>query len=203
MKVGEDGKTAWKRLRGRDFGQRLIGVVGSVFYKQPPKGPQHDAKGNMSARMYPGVFLGYHHTSNTYRVATAEGNVIKVRSVLHRPMADRWCAESMESITAIPWSLRAIAAPEVIELGPSVEKPVGVRDGTVSSPRRLKITAKILEAHGTADGAPSVLIYWHFKIPNLAYNTPRSAGSGLLKPWPPPTQTRTSSNDMRVVSTEP
>ena len=35
--VGEDGKTAWKRLRGRDFGQRLIGFGESVLYKQPPK----------------------------------------------------------------------------------------------------------------------------------------------------------------------
>ena len=79
--VGEDGKTAWKRLRGRDFGQRLIGFLESVFYKQPPKGPQHDANGNMAPRMFPGIFLGYHHTSNCYRVATADGNVIKIRSV--------------------------------------------------------------------------------------------------------------------------
>ena len=125
MKVGEDGKTAWKRLRGRDFGQRLTGFLESVFYKAPPMGPQHDAKGNMAPRMYPGVFRGYHRNSNAYMVATAEGNVIKVRSVLRRPMADRWCAESIKSITATPWSLRAVAAPEVIELGPSVEKPVG------------------------------------------------------------------------------
>ena len=125
MKVWEDGKTTWNRLRGRDFGKRLIEFLGSVFYTQPPNGPQHDVKGNMAPRMYPGVFLGYHHNSNAYRVATAEGNAIKVRSVLRGTMADRWCAESIKSIAATPWSLRVVSAPQVIESGPSVEKPVG------------------------------------------------------------------------------
>ena len=59
LQVGEDGRTAWKRLRGRDFGQRLIGFSELIFYKQPPKGPQHDVGGNMTARMFPGIFLGY------------------------------------------------------------------------------------------------------------------------------------------------
>ena len=68
-------------------------------------------------------------TSNSYRVATVDGDVIKVRSVLRRPMADRWCADSIKSIRATPWSLRAITAPEVIELGRSVGTPVGVEGG--------------------------------------------------------------------------
>jgi len=40
--VGEDGKTAWARLRGRDFGQKSLGFCEAVMYKQPPKGPQQD-----------------------------------------------------------------------------------------------------------------------------------------------------------------
>mgnify|MGYP002809736116 CR=1 FL=1 len=122
---GDDGLTPWARVRGRAFNQRLFGYGESVIAKLPPKGPQHDVNGNMSARMFPGIFLGYHHTSNTYRVATADGNVIKIRSVLRRPFADRWCAESIKSIRATPWSLRAITAPGVIELRRSVGQPVG------------------------------------------------------------------------------
>ncbi len=152
MHVGEDGKTAWKRLRGRDFGQRLIGFAESVLYKQPPKGPQHDVKGNMSARMFPGTFLGYHHTSNCYRVATVDGDVIKVRSVLRRPIPDRWDAESLKAITATPWSLRSRSAPERIELGPAVERHEATQDDAVPMPRRLKITLKVLEEYGTTDG---------------------------------------------------
>ena len=89
FQVGEGGKTAWRRLRGRDFGQRIIGFGEGVMYKQPPKGPQHDVDGNMGARMFPGVLLGYGHLSNTYRIATADGDVIKARSLLRRPLEDR------------------------------------------------------------------------------------------------------------------
>ncbi len=150
--VGEDGTTVWTRFRGPGSGQRLTGFLGSVFYKQPPNGPQRDVNGNMAARMFPGIFLGYRHTFNCYMVATADGNVINIRSVLRRPFADRWCAESIKSIKATPWSLRAITAPDVIELGRPVEKPVGVEDDNVPMPRRLKITARILETYGTTDG---------------------------------------------------
>ncbi len=152
LHVGEDGKTAWKRLRGRDFGQRLIGFAENVFYKQPPKGPQHDVGGNMTARMFPGVFLGYHHTSNCYRVATAEGNVIKARSLLRRPLADRWNAETIKAIVATPWSLRSVANPERIELGKPVEKDEKPQDEQIPMPRRLRITIKTLEEYGTTDG---------------------------------------------------
>ncbi len=130
----------------------MIGLLESVFYTQLVTCPQHAVKGNMAARMCPGVLLGYRHRSNIYRVATADGDVIKIRSVLRRPFADRWCAESIKSIKATPWSLRAITAPDVIELGRPVEKPVGVEDDRVPMPRRLKITAGILETYGTTDG---------------------------------------------------
>ena len=56
---GEDGLTPWARVRGRAFGQRLIGFGESVLYKLPLQGPQHDLEGNMAARALPGVFLGY------------------------------------------------------------------------------------------------------------------------------------------------
>ena len=72
--------------------------------------------------------------------------------MLRRPCVDRRCADSTKSIAATTLSLRTITAPEVIELGPSVEKPVGVEDDRVPMPRRWKITAEILETYGTTDG---------------------------------------------------
>ena len=109
--VGEDGKTAWARLRGRDFGQKLLGFCEVVMYTQPPKGLQHDVDGNMGARMFPGTMLGYSHLSNTYVVATEDGDVIKIRSVLRRPEGDRWNLDKVKGIVATPWSLRASSSP--------------------------------------------------------------------------------------------
>ena len=53
------GVSAWTRARGRPFRQRLVGFGETCLWKLPPKGPQHDAAGNMSARWKLGVFLGY------------------------------------------------------------------------------------------------------------------------------------------------
>ncbi len=174
LHVGEDGKTAWKRLRGRDFGQRLIGFSENVFFKQPPKGPQHDTAGNMMPRMFPGVFVGYHYTSNSYRVATPDGNVIRTRSLLRRPIADRWSAEAITGITATPWSLRTSEAPRRVELGDRVEKHEDLPDAQVPMPRRLKITLKTLEDYGTTDGCAQCAHIRAFReaTPGLGHSGP-------------------------------
>ena len=172
--VGQDGKTAWKRLRGRDFGQRLVGFGEGVMYKQPPKGPQHDTEGNMAPRMFPGIFLGYHYFSNTYRVATESGDVVRVRSLMRRPMADRWQAAQIKSIRTTPWTLRATAAPARIELGEHVAKHESGHDEHVPQARRLKITLQTLAEYGTTDGCPQcrhVRMFGETK-PGLAHSEP-------------------------------
>ena len=114
------------------------------MYKQPPKRPQHDVDGNMGARMFPGQFVGYSCFSDAYLVATEEGDVIKIRSLLRRPGADRWSAERLKAITATPWSLRASSSPAAMELGQPVAKDAPSADDAIPLPRRLKITMKIL-----------------------------------------------------------
>jgi len=155
--AGEDGKTAWARLRGRDCGQKLLGFSEAVMYKQPPKGPQHDIEGNMGARMFPGTMLGYSRLSNTYLVATEEGAVIRIRSDLRRPEVDRWNMEKAKGIVATPWSLRASSAPAAMELGQPVAKDPVAPERAVPLPRRFKITMKILEEFGTTDGCPQCM----------------------------------------------
>ncbi len=154
INVGPDGKTAWARLRGRGFGQRLVGFLEGVYWKQPAGGPQHDPQGNMGPRQHPGIFLGYHKTSNSYRVATNDGNVIKTRSILRRPYADRWRAEDIKAITATPWSLRAPKEPVRVDLGEAVPRHEPQPTGDLPVPRRLKITMKLLNEFGTTDNCP-------------------------------------------------
>ena len=102
MHMGADGKTAWGRLRGRGFGQRMVGFGESVLYKQPPKGPQHDVEGNMGPRMHIGTFLGYNKMSNTYRIMNTEGAIVKSRGLSRRCLADRWQAATLRTILATP-----------------------------------------------------------------------------------------------------
>jgi hypothetical protein len=170
--VGEDGKTSWSRLRGRDFGQKLIGFGEAVLYKQPPKGPQHDVHGNMGPRMFPGRFLGYSCFSNTYLVETEDHDVVKVRSILRRPEADRWDEAKLQGVKATPWSLRATSSPAAMELGQPVPKDAPPQDDAVPLPRRLKITMKVLEEFGTTDGCPQCMHIRSFKEmkPGIAHS---------------------------------
>ena len=102
LSVGTDGLMPWQRLRGRGFGQKLIGFAEAVMYKLPAKGPQHDVHGNMGERMSLGLFVGYNKVSNTYRIVTPDGQVVKARAILRRPLADRWRAEDIKNITVTP-----------------------------------------------------------------------------------------------------
>jgi hypothetical protein len=154
LHVGEDGKTPWKRLRGRDFGQRLVAFGERVRFKQPPKGPQHDVARNMGPRMFPGTFIGYHLSSNSYRVINNNGDVIKTRGIMRRPLADGWNAETIENISATPWSLRQAAPAERVELGRRVAASEGAEDAPVPLPRRLKITMQVLDTYGTTEDCP-------------------------------------------------
>ena len=169
--VGPDSKTAWSRLRGRGFGQRLVGFLEAIYWKQPAGGPQHDPQGNMGPRQHPGIFLGYHKGSNSYRVATTDGNVIKTRSILRRPIADRWRAEDIKAITATPWSLRAPKRAIRVELGDAVPRHEPQPTGDLPVPRRLKITMKILNDFGTTDSCPQCVHVRAFREakPGLAH----------------------------------
>ena len=52
-------------MRGRAFGQRLLGIGEKVLWEPPLKVPQHDKDGNMGPRLLEGIFLGYQRTSNS------------------------------------------------------------------------------------------------------------------------------------------
>jgi hypothetical protein len=150
---GEDGLTAWARVRGRAFGQRLIGFGELILWKQPLKGPQHDAEGNMGPRFLPGIFLGYRRDANTYVLGLENGEVVESRAVTRRPMADRWKGELVEAITDTPWTTRTRAPAVRVELGEAVDAHPAHPEQP-SLPRRLKITKKMLQQHGATDGCP-------------------------------------------------
>ena len=152
--VGSDGKTPWRRSRGREFNMSLYGFGEQIFYKQDAKGPQHDIAGNMSARMLRGTFLGYNKFSNSYRVMTDEGNIVKARGLSSRAYGDRWEDKILADITVTPWSLRRREEPRAVELGERVSKHEEPTAALPSNPRRLKITLQTLKQYKLTEGCP-------------------------------------------------
>ena len=153
---GADGLTPWARARGRAFGMRIHAFAESVWWKQPAKGPQHDQEGNMAPRQFPGIFLGYNKASNTYRIMTNDGNMVKARGLQARPEDEKWEPERLKAITVTPWDLRKRAEAVKVDVGPEVERHEPPEHAPVSNPRRLKITKYLLRdpAIGTTDGCP-------------------------------------------------
>ena len=152
--LGSDGKTSWRRARGRDFSMTLYGFGEQVFYKQDPKGPQHDVEGNMGPRMLRGTLMGYNKFSNSYRILTEKGDIIKGRGLNSRPFEDRWDAKILENIVVTPWDLRPRAAPHAVELGEPIQKHEPPSAAAPSNPRRLKITMQTLREYKLTEGCP-------------------------------------------------
>ena len=153
---GSDGITPWERARGRPFGLRLHGFGESVLWKQPLKGPQHDVHGNLGPRQYCGVFLGYNKVSNTYRVLSEEGHLVKARGLTARPEEAKWNPEKLAAVTVTPWDLRRREAAVRVEVGEPVERHAAPAEAPTTNPRRLKITKHMLSSAsiGTTDGCP-------------------------------------------------
>ena len=65
---GEDGLTPYQRVRGRDYGKRLLPFGEVVLAHLPRKGPERAAAGALDPRAKEGVFLGYGYVSHSYVV---------------------------------------------------------------------------------------------------------------------------------------
>ncbi len=159
---GDDGRTAWCRARGRNFGANLYGFGESVFWKHPNKGPQHDVEGNMGPRLFVGTFLGYNKFSNSHRTLTEDGKITKARALQSRPFQDRWNVDKLKEVDVTPWDSHRREQPARVDLGEEVEKYEEPKNAPVSNPRRLNITKETLKEYGTTEGCPQCRHYRSF-----------------------------------------
>ncbi len=140
--MGEDGKTAHERLRGRKFRRDVTEFGESVMYIRA----ESVGKDKYNSRWEEGVFLGIREESGEIIVGTEKG-VIKARAFRRKGSeAERWSRDNVKSVGGIPWE--PIPGREGIEIKSSVNLPrddteikkmePGVEKEVVR--RRLKIT---------------------------------------------------------------
>ncbi len=153
---GSDGMTPWARARGRPFGQQLLGFGEVVLYKLPNKGPMHQPEGNMGPQQREAVFLGHNRSSNTYRLATADG-LVAARSITRRPLSERWQPEALAQIQATPWSVREKPVTRARFAEPASAGGDTAETAQPALPRKLRINQSDLDAHGYTDGCPQCL----------------------------------------------
>ena len=96
---GQDGFTAYRRIKGREFKRELVSFGECVWYMKPKS--KHKKKGDYS--WDEGIWLGIRDESGEYIIGTKDG-VIKVRSVRRRGShEDRWNAEELMEMKGLPW----------------------------------------------------------------------------------------------------
>ena len=149
--VSKDGKTAWHRARGRNFGCNGLNFAELVLYKLPTKGPMRNPDGNMGSQWAEGAFLGYDRSSNTYRIHTATG-VVSARTMRRRPENERWSADRLASLSATPWSLYERPAARVRFRVDAPADPNGTTEPSSAALRHLRINTEDLDRHGYTDG---------------------------------------------------
>ncbi len=132
MVRGTDGLTAWGRVKGRSFGQQLLGFGECVLYRYPTKGPRHAPDGNMGALGGEAIFLGYNTSSSTFRLYTSNGPV-DARSVTRRPQSERWNAEELAKVKTLPGAAREQRA------RPRLDQPAPVQGPTVDQVRPTQL----------------------------------------------------------------
>jgi hypothetical protein len=101
MEVARDGKTPYERVKGKkaeviglEFGER-------VLWKHPP-GRTMD---KISARWGQGLFVGVKAKSNELIIIDGDTKEVKmVRTVRRVPEEQRWKAEYLEWVEAVPWN---------------------------------------------------------------------------------------------------
>ena len=150
---GTDGITPWERVKGRPFGQQIVGFGEVVLYKLPTKGPRSQPDGNMGARQAEGVFVGYNRGSNTFTVIGDEGKV-EARSMTRRPEPNRWSAEKLAAIQATPWSLRERSGVSVHFEEPAANTGVPTEVARPSAPKEFRLNQSDLNEHGYTSECP-------------------------------------------------
>ena len=97
--MGQDGRTAYSRIKGRNFNKEIVKIGECVWYMKPKS--KHKKKGDYGWGN--GIWLGVRDESGEYIIGTNRG-VLKVRSVRRKGShEDRWDVKQLDEMKGTPW----------------------------------------------------------------------------------------------------
>ena len=97
--VGDDGKTAYERLKGKLFTRKTVEFGECIWYIKAGS----VGKNKMASRVESGVFLGFREESQEVMIGTPDG-IVKAASIKRKGThEERWNAQELDSFTGTPW----------------------------------------------------------------------------------------------------
>ena len=95
---GQDGMTAYRRLKGKDFKRDVAEFGEGVWYMKV----DNVGKNKMDSRWEEGIWLGIYEVSGEHIIGTPDG-CLKTKDIRRKPESDRWKWESIADVKGTPW----------------------------------------------------------------------------------------------------
>ena len=108
---GHDGRTAYQRVREREFRTRLMTFGEMCRFKNRPNEPLSSVDGGH--RWHAGVFIGIDRRTGQYMLYSND-EVKLARTVVRVPELEKWDKERLSSVRMTPWDMHKPRTPEVI-----------------------------------------------------------------------------------------
>ena len=153
-KVGEDGRTAYERQKGRRCNLEVVPFGELVRYKQ--LGETSAERKSLDTTWFEGVWLGHARGSSEALVGTAEG-VVRAWTIRRLPEAERWDAESITEMQGTPAQPNPTAPGLHIPIAINIDQgdggaPVETQQRKVEqTARRVYLKQQDFEQHGYSD----------------------------------------------------
>ena len=107
---GEDGMSAYHRIRGRPFGGNWISFGEKVRFRMG-----RDASDDKRMELAQGIFVGFQRNGAQYVIYDFNAQkVVNSRTVTRLPDAMKWDSEALQKVKCTPWQLHVPTEPEII-----------------------------------------------------------------------------------------
>ena len=153
--VGKDGRTSYERRRGRKCKIPVVAFGEKIWYKELREGKQK--KDKFTSEWQEGIWLGHARSSNEAIVGTRKG-VVRAYSIKRQPEDERWDRGLIKDLKGTPQQPNPLKPGMNIPIKVSFDPPrqeipmpsEPLREE--KAPRRMKITAAMVEKYGYTDG---------------------------------------------------
>ena len=145
---GEDGQTAYERVRFRAFNTRLLEFGAVCRHKLRVKDAQEN--GTLATRWGLGVFIGLCSMTGRYIVFDGE-EVTFARTVVQVPDVQKWSKDRISAVNVRPYKLHVPKEPRVI-FRDKLDDAVQPKSDDIRVARRLYIKKADVEAFGYTEG---------------------------------------------------
>ena len=154
FQIGKYGKTALARSRGRSPKRPMAEFGESVHYK-PLK--DNSKTNKLDTMWHDGVWIGINGRTEEAIIGTENG-IIKARAIKRKPSDEKFQWSDIEKIKGLPWApvpgREGYGIPTKIDIKlpeHKIDKPEMQEELII---RRMRITRKDVEEHGTTSGCP-------------------------------------------------